>query len=421
MGAVLLDFSVSPLFLWDTFSASLSRELHTPAPELGFAYSVGLAAFTAGVLIGGRLADAVAPRRLALVTGGGVVAGLGVTAVAPSLPVLGLGFGIVLGGATGIGYATAVRVAGTVSTRRGGTVAIVVSAYAAGAVVLAPVVDILLNVLGRTGMFISLAALLGVLVTCSGFLLPAFGGPPGRRLGEGPPGRRLGEGPPGRRLGEGPPGRRLGEGPPGRRLGEAPRGRAASSGIAAVLPYRVPILALWTMFLLGSAPALIAFGHAGQFARAPELTVVAVLLLNAGNFAGRLIAGPVADRIGHTPTLHITAGVLVAACAVLAVTDHPTILLSALLVLGLQYGAVSVLTPVAVAGPVPADRFGTAYGIVFSGWGLVGFAGPVAAAWLATAASYPAVAGVLIGVAVLFWGAVLWVSTVLRRTTRSAD
>lgn len=128
VGAVLLDFSVSPLFLWDAFSASLSRELNASTTALSLAYSVGLAAFTVGVLCGGRLADAVAPRRLALVTAGGVVLGLGVTAVAPSLLVLVVGFGIVLGGTTGIGYATAVRVASTVTAKRGRAVALVVSA-----------------------------------------------------------------------------------------------------------------------------------------------------------------------------------------------------------------------------------------------------------------------------------------------------
>lgn len=374
-GAVLLDFSACPLFLWGAFSASLSRDLHLPAPSLSLAYSVGLAAFTVGVLVGGRLADSVAPRLLALVSGAGVVAGLVATAVAYSLPVLVVGFGIVLGGASGLGYATAVRVAGTASSRRGWAVALVVSAYAAGAVVLAPVVEFLLKALGRTCMFVVLAAILGLLIASSSFLLPA----------------------------------------------SSPEGRAASDGFAAVLPYRVPILALWTMFLLGTAPALIAFGRAEEFAPAPGLVIVAVVLLNAGNFIGRLIAGPAADWFGHTPTLHLTAGALAGACLALTVADSPDVTLIALSLLGLQYGAVSVLTPLVVAGAVSDARFGTAYGIVFSGWGLGGFVGPVGAAWLATGTGYGVVADMLIVVAALFWVAVIWVSSVLRRTRRSAS
>ncbi|GAA1785474.1 hypothetical protein GCM10009834_51280 [Streptomonospora arabica] len=377
-GAVLLDFAVGPLFLWDAFSRTLSAELGVPGPQLSLAYAVGLASFTAGVLAGGRVADAVAPRRLALAVGAGVVVGLATAGLAVSLPVLVLGFGVVLGGSTGLGYATAVRVAGTSATRRGSAVAVVVSAYAAGAVVLAPVVGVLLETVGRTGMFAALAVLLGCLTACASALLP----------GAVPPARSA---------------------PP--RAPGAPRPPA-------LRPYSRPILAAWAMFWLGSAPALVAFGHAGGFAGAPELAVAAVALLNAGNFAGRLAAGPIADRIGHVPALHAAAAVLVGACLTLALADGPGGTLAALGVLGAQYGAVSVLTPMAVAEAVPADRFGAAYGLVFSGWGAVGLAGPVGAAWLAADTGYPAVAAVLTGVAVLFWGAVAGVSAARRAPAR---
>ncbi|KIH99524.1 hypothetical protein LP52_06415 [Streptomonospora alba] len=386
-GAALLDFAVSPLFLWDAFSGVLSSELQVSSPSSSLAYAVGLAAFTAGVLVGGRLADAVAPRRLALVVGGGVVLGLAATASAESLPVLVLGFGVVLGGATGLGYATAVRVAGTAATKRGSAVAVVVSAYAAGAVVLAPVVDVLLGVVGRAGMFAVLAVLLGGLVVCASALLPDTVASARSLSAEPAP-------------------------------AEASSTEPAATGLAALRPYSRPILASWTMFWLGSAPALVAFGHAGDFARTPESAIAAVVLLNAGNFLGRLAAGPVADRIGHVPALHATAAALVGACLTLVLVARPAGALAALLVLGAQYGAVSVLTPMAVADTVPADRFGTAYGAVFSGWGVVGLAGPVGAAWMATATGYPAVAGVLAGVAALFWAAVVWVSSTRSATGR---
>ncbi|MDT0305186.1 MFS transporter [Streptomonospora wellingtoniae] len=383
-GAVLLDFAVGPLFLWDAFSRALSVELNVAGPQLSAAYAVGLGSFTAGVLVGGRVADAVAPRRIALVVGAGVVLGLVTAGLAESPAVLVLGFGVMLGGATGLGYATAVRVAGTAATKRGSAVAVVVSAYAAGAVVLAPVVGALLDAVGRTGMFTVLAVLLGGLTACASVLLPGAA----QSSRSAPPRTRGAADAP-----------------------DAPR-------TPALRRYRRSILASWVMFLLGSAPALVAFGHAGGFAGAPELAVAAVVLLNAGNFAGRLAAGPIADRIGHVPALHATAAVLVGACVTLALVEEPGGALAALLALGAQYGAVSVLTPMAVADTVPADRFGAAYGMVFSGWGVVGLAGPVGAAWLAAGTGYPAVAAVLAGVAALFWGAVAWVSATRRAPAR---
>lgn len=328
---------------------------------LSSVFAVGLAAFTLGVLLGGRLADAIAPRLLALVTAGGVVAGLGTAAFAPSLAVLLIGFGVVLGGATGIGYATAVRVAGTVSARRGRTVALVVSAYAAGAVVLAPIAAGLLATIGRAGMFVTLAAGLGVALLCAAALLPAA----------------------------------------------SPGCAHSAPAIPAPPPHGAPVPALWLMFSLGSLPALVVFAHANAFIRSTTLVVVAVALLNAGNFFGRLVAGPIADAVGHRTAIHGAAALLGAATLAL-LPSQPWVALPALFALGSQYGALSVLTPVATADTVPAARFGTTYGLVFSGWGVAGLAGPVAAALLAAHAGHQAVVWALVGVAVIAWCAAGW-------------
>ena len=50
-GAVLLDLAVSPLFAWAVFTPRLSRELGVDQPALATVFSVGLAAFTVGVLV----------------------------------------------------------------------------------------------------------------------------------------------------------------------------------------------------------------------------------------------------------------------------------------------------------------------------------------------------------------------------------
>lgn len=371
-GAVLLDFAVSPLFIWDTFTASFARDLEVSETRLSLVFAIGLAAFTTGVLLGGRVADVVPPRALALVTAGGVVTGLGLAGAATSLPVLIVGFGVVLGGTTGLGYATAVRVAGTATARRGRAVGIVVSAYAAGAVVLAPLAAQLLAVAGRAATFAVLAGGLGVALACAAALLPGASQPRSRHT----------------------------------------VGWTAHANHS-------PVPALWTMFFLGSAPALVAFAHAGEFAGGPEMTVVAVSLLNAGNFAGRLIAGPASDRVGRAHALYATVTTLGAACIALALSDWPPVTLAALLVLGTQYGAISALTPITTASSVPAERFGTTYGKVFSGWGLAGLSAPVASAWLAIHIGYQGVAGVLVGVSVLAGWATVWGVTAVGRAART--
>jgi MFS transporter, OFA family, oxalate/formate antiporter len=332
-GAILLDLAVSALFVWDVFTGELSREFDVGQASLAVVFSVGLAAFTAGVLVGGRAADRYPPRRLGLITSAGVVAGLLGSAVARSLIELVVTFGLMLGASTGFGYATAIRVAGTVAHRRGLALGIVVSAYAAGTIILAPLANALLHAVGAPWTFMILAAGIGATALGGACRIPGSAPDHGPRLRH--------------------------------RRGKVIRGA-------------VPIL--WLVFGLGSAPGLAAFANAGEIAGTPAATALAIPLLSAGNFAGRLIAGPISDRIGRTPALHTNAVLLAAACALLAAAEIPQLILIALLLLGIQYGALSALVPAALSDSTAKRDFGASFGAVFSGWGIAGLTAPVLAA-----------------------------------------
>ena len=357
-GAVLLDLAVSPLFAWDVFADSLRRDFGAADALVTAVFSAGLVAFMLGVLLGGRIADTVAPRRLALVTLAGTVVGLVGSAAASSTSTLFLTFGVLLGGASGLGYATAVRVAGTVASGRGLALGLVVSAYAAGTAVLAPVATALLHAIGRGGTFLVLAGALGSLLVAAALLVPGHRPAPVR----------------------------------------ASRDRSTRGA----RPSR-PVVALWLAFGLGSAPALAAFAHAGNLAGTPGAAALPVALLNLGNFAGRLAAGPLSDRFGRRAALHADSGVLLLACVPLAVGATGLMALIALSLLGAQYGALSTLTPAATADVVTPDRFGATYGTVFSAWGIAGLLAPLGATTLAAPIGYGGVYGIFLAVAALAW------------------
>ncbi|GAA1381340.1 hypothetical protein GCM10009613_07120 [Pseudonocardia kongjuensis] len=369
-GAVLLDLAVSPLFAWDVFTASLCRELRVGDTGLASVFSVGLVAFMAGVLVGGRVADAVSPRRLAIVAAIGTVIGLLGSAVATSVVTLILAFGVLLGGSTGLGYATAVRVAGTVQSGRGLALGLVVSAYAAGTAVLAPVAAALLMAFGRGWTFVLLAAALGGVLAVAAVLVPG-------RVAHPRVARRR------------------------------PRstGRRHPSG---------PVVALWLAFALGSAPALAAFAQAGQLAGTAGAVALAVTLLNAGNFVGRLMAGPLSDRVGPSAALHANSALLLLACLPLALSASGPVALATLFLLGTQYGALSTLTPAAVSDVVPSERFGATYGLVFTGWGLAGLLAPVGAASLAPEVGYDGVYRSFLVVAAVAWACVATYARLVR-------
>ena len=374
VGAVLLDLAVSPLFAWDALTGSMRQELGADDTALASVFSVGLASFTVGVLVGGRVADSVSPRRLALATGAGTVIGLLGSAAATSVTTMILTFGVLLGGSTGLGYATAVRVAGTVQSRRGLVVGLVVSAYAIGAAVLAPVAVALLVTVGRGWTFVLLAGVLGGVIAVAAVLVPG-------RAPDSPAGpQRTG------------------------RTWQRPGG---------------PVVVLWLVFGLGSAPALAAFAHAGALAGTPSAAALAVSLLNIGNLVGRLVAGPLSDLVGRSAALHGNSAVLVLACLPLVVDSSGTVALVALLLLGIQYGALSALVPLATSKVVPAERFGATYGLVFTGWGAAGLLAPVAAASLAAKGGFGPVYQFLLVGAVLSWGCVAMYARLVRRRTET--
>lgn len=357
-GAILLDLAVSSLFAWDVFVPVLGRELDVSRASLAITFSVGLVGFTVGVLGGGRLADRIAPRRLAIGTALGAATGLAGAAVATSFVAVVLTFGAMLGLSTGAGYATAVRVAGSATARRGLALGLVVSAYAGGTVVVAPVAALLLDAVGRAGTLTVLAVGTAVTVLAAAALLPV----------------------------------------------QAPHRPAPSRRDGPV--YSGTTLRLWAAFGLGSAPGLAAFAHAGELVGGARAAALAVALLSVGNFGGRLIVGPISDRIGRPVVMHLTAATLVAACLVLALTDTRTVGLAALLVLGTQYGALSALTPAAAADRFPTERLGATYGVIFTSWGLAGLTAPLLAAHAANQLGWHQVYAVFLAPAAVSWLAI---------------
>jgi MFS family permease len=131
-------------------------------------------------------------------------------------------------------------------------------------------------------------------------------------------------------------------------------------------------------------------------------------LLNVGNFVGRLAVGPLSDRVGRRAALHGNSALLLIACVPLAAGATGLVALVALFLLGTQYGALSTLTPAATSDVVPSERFGTTYGLIFTGWGLAGLVAPVAAAALATTVSFDGVYRIFLVI-----GALSWVSVVI--------
>lgn len=346
---MLVDLAISALFVWDVFTPWLAREIGASRASLAVVFSVGVGLYTVGGLAGGWAADRWSSRVLVRMGAVGVLAGLAWCGFAGSLVALVVAFSLVMGVTTGMGYAVAVRVAVTASRRRGLALTIVVSSYAAATVVLAPLIQAALESYGRRWTFVALGVLLSVALAVASFLVP--GTPP------------------------------------------AP----ASSGRFG-LPWRV-VARWWVVFCLASVPGLIGFAHAGPLIGSPALAGLAVALLSFGNLAGRVVGGPLLDRIGAPLTLRLSC-VLLALCSLaLPLSGGGWLTYVALFGLGTQYGSLAAIVPAGVADRVPAGSFGFAYGLVFTGWGFGGLVAPIVAAWVGLTPSFLA----CIALAVAVW------------------
>lgn len=346
VAAAVLNLAAGTLFAWSILLSALTAEFTASSAAVSGVFSAALVMFTLVVVLAGRLTDTRSPRALTIVAGlvGGL--GLGLTAVAPSLPVLAVGYGGLFGLGSGLGYVTAVSVAGTrFGDRRGLALGVVVGAYAAGPVVAAPLGSVAIQAAGWRPT----VAVLAVAVACAMSAAAAW-------------------------------------------LPSAPvaatqpfRARTRRSTAGAGDPSRT-LWWLWALFLCATLPGLLAFTYATEIALergiAPRTAGVVVGLLAAGNLGGRLVTGPLSDRLGTPATTASTLVALALAVTALGWLPAAAVVLIAMPVLGAAYGAISTLVPAATADLVRPERFGAAYGRVFSSWGVAGVLGPAAGSWL---------------------------------------
>lgn len=344
--AVVVNLAGGTLFAWSILLAPLAASLEVGTAELSGVFSGALAVFATVVLAAGRLTDRRSPRVLAAVSGLASGAGLLVAASSSGLLGVGAGYGLLFGLGSGLGYVTAVNVASTrFSERRGLALGLVVGAYAAGPVAVGPLGPWVVSTWGWR------AALVAQAVAVAGSILAVA-----------------------------------------RWLPAAPVVASSEAADAAVQGDRArpretsALWALWSLFLMATAPALLAFAVTTQIAveggvpSAAAGTAVSAIAL--GNLTGRLLAGPVSDRLGSTPSLWLTVSALIASVAVLGWVPTAPAVLAGLVLLGLEYGAVSALLPVVTGEIVPPRQFGWAYGRVFSSWGVAGLLAPALGGWL---------------------------------------
>ena len=110
-----------------------------------------------------------------------------------------------------------------------------------------------------------------------------------------------------------------------------------------------------------------------------ELAFVAVAVMAIGNAGGRIIAGTLSDKIGRRWTLFIVllfqAVLMFAAIPITASKDSaPLVIVLMAALIGANYGANLSLFPSFTKDLWGLKSFGMNYGVLFTAWGVGGFA-----------------------------------------------
>jgi nitrate/nitrite transporter NarK len=138
---------------------------------------------------------------------------------------------------------------------------------------------------------------------------------------------------------------------------------------------------LWVIYFIGAGAGLMVISSVSGMAKKSmgAAAFVAVAVMAVGNAAGRIGAGVLSDRIGRRATLLVVllfqALLMFAAIPVTASRNIPPwVILVLATLIGFNYGANLCLFPSFTKDLWGLRSFGVNYGLVFTAWGVGGFA-----------------------------------------------
>ncbi|MEM8729184.1 MAG: hypothetical protein AAGF79_04625 [Pseudomonadota bacterium] len=331
-------FGAGSLYGWSGYLPAVRADFGVNNASASMVFSLALVSFTIGVLLGPALLARVPPHlRLPLIAGLGAVS-LAIAATSSGFALFAMAYGVSFGFTSGVLYNFAVSLA-SASDRPTLWVPVSVATFGLGGALIGPV-HVWLTDAGWALWSIA-PGLACLSLVCGASLVLT-----------------------------------------------SPKDTAAApqnKGLTVIRPNKT-LAILWVIFAAGSCSGLIVLGFAAQFlSPTPQgvgLASLAVFLVASGNTLGRLSSAWTAARFGPTYGVAgaLTLSVFTLACLVFATA--PGVVVGLLCVVAFAYGQLAATTPLLVKAQVGAAQFSTAFGWVFTGWGVAGLAGPWTAGWL---------------------------------------
>ncbi|NLW80849.1 MAG: OFA family MFS transporter [Desulfovibrionales bacterium] len=348
-----INLALGVLYAWSIFKGEITSSIGAGGPftwdpsAANDPYALCCLVFSFSMILAGKVQDRFGPRLTAMI--GGVLVGSGMVWASLSTAYFSwlLGFGVLAGMGMGFGYAAATPPAlkWFPASKTGLVAGIVVAGFGLAPVYIAPLATWLIAGWGLAGAmkFLGMAFIIVV-----GGLAILLVNPP---------------------------------------AGYIPANPAASSATKAPLPgpsgsilIQGRFWVLWITYFIAAGAGLMVIGSVAEMAKKSmgEYAFVVVACMAVGNAGGRIVAGLISDRIGRKATLAIMLGcqaLLMFLGMSLIGADVSALLLVLLATgIGFNYGTNLSLFPSFTKDLWGLRSFGTNYGLLFTAWGVGGFA-----------------------------------------------
>jgi len=354
---ILFNLSIGMLYTWSIIRARMMDDWGWTSAQAGLPFTLAVAFFALGLLIGGRIQDRTGPRWV--VTAGGFLTGLGmlVSALAGNSPAgVAVGFGVVTGLGIGLGYGcvTPPALKWFHPSRKGMVSGLIVGGFGFGAVYFGPLASALIGRLGVEGAFAVMGA--GVILLSVPIAQFVRNPPPGYIPPE-PEGKK----------------------------------KKKAAAVAAVdFTWREMVRTgrfhmMFVMFMTASSVGLMVIGNVTRIAAVQmgisdaALLASLVSFLAIMNMAGRIAGGFLSDRIGRVNALFAVFAIQILNMVGFYFYGSLPALLVGIIGVGFCFGALLSIFPALTAEQFGLKNYGANYGVVYLAWGLSGIAAPMLA------------------------------------------
>jgi nitrate/nitrite transporter NarK len=343
-----INLALGLLYTWSMYKPAIAKTFGWKGEQLNDPYALCCLVFAFTMILAGRVQDKFGPRLTAALGGLLVGAGLLLISSSTSYAIWLLGFGLLAGIGIGFGYASATPAAlkWFPPSQTGLIAGVVVAGFGLAPVYLSPLSNYLLANYGLRGAMAAYGVAFTIVV-CG--LAQLLGNPPPAKTTA---------------------------------ASLTPAAAKTAGGATPGEMLRQPVFyLLWVLYFIGAGAGLMVISSISGMAktRMGANAYVAVAVMAIGNAVGRIAAGLLSDRIGrrHTLTLVLAfqAALMFIAIPVTASTTlSPAVIVLVATLIGFNYGANLSLFPSYAKDLWGLRSFGMNYGILFTAWGVGGFA-----------------------------------------------